>query len=85
MTPTIIEISKTYIAIESITKNGNAFVTLYLDSGIVRSVLLRRALFNAIMIGATIEGAIVEQQLPDKYGNITDSKPPMKIFKTLKF
>lgn len=85
MTPTIIEITKQFAMIETITKNGNAFITIVNEHGIIRNVLLRRTLFNAMMNGVPIQGAIVEQQLPDKYGNITDGQPPLKMFKTLKF
>lgn len=78
---TIIELTKKDICILSITKNGNAFIDICIGE-YISHVLIKRDNFNAILSGATIKGAVIEEQLPDKNGN---GGSLMKIFKTLKF
>lgn len=82
MQPTLITLNKSSIAIQTITKNGNAFVTIIANNQAFTHVLIKRTNFNAIMLGGEISGAIVEQQLPDKDGNLGS---PIRMFKTLKF
>lgn len=77
----LIILKKQDIAILSITKNGNAFIDICTDD-YISHVLIKRDNFNAILSGAELNGAVVEQQLPDKNGNLGAI---MKIFKTLKF
>lgn len=75
------------VEIVAITKNGNAFVNITLSpEETIKRVLIRRQLFNALINGYDIEiiGAIIDQQLPDKNGNV-DGTIPVKVFKTLKF
>jgi len=78
---TLTHLTKKDIAILSITKNGNAFIDICIGE-YISHVLIKRDNFNAILSGSIITGAVIEQQLPDKNGNLGSM---MKIFKTLKF
>jgi hypothetical protein len=70
------EIYKTNISeIHSITKNGNAIVTIYTPFALPSNkVIISRRNFNKIMMGSPINGAIVK---------VPDYDIPM--FKTLSF
>lgn len=77
----LINLKTADMTIRSITKNGNAFIDICTDQ-YISHVLIKRDNFNAILSGIELTGAVVDQQLPDKHGNLGAM---MKIFKTLKF
>lgn len=83
--PIMFTLTKSDIKINTITKNGNAFVDVYADgydTASCRNVLIKRINFNLIMNDNPIDGAIVRTTLPDKRGG---DGAEMLIFKTLQF